>query len=441
MSLRIKKLFILLISLLAVEFYPQDLDYSVKEIKINNSLNSRDLNAFNKLFSFRKDFNKVLDSTIVISTFGDRKKLTFYYNQDLTLNNFIISRLFNNQWIVSDRHTNTYNSEGKLVSILWEVFNNLTGEWSNDGLDIYSYDTNGNLITHLHQAYIGGEFLNQFKINYYYDSSYNLSSSISETWENNNWFTVKRIINFYNDNNLLDSTLFQDFVDNQWLNSQLNIYEFDSDLNIMTNLAKRWEENDWVNFAKGLFRYDNNNLISENWFLNFNDQWENWERRFYEYDNDYYLIHLYGEEWQNGQWLPADLGLLIKVPDGTKLGYLAKELFFYYSPSTAVDRNDNTIREFNLFQNYPNPFNPSTTISYYLPAQSKVELKIFDLLGNEIVTLVDNIQSAGQYNVEFNSNNLSKNLSSGVYFYQIKVKAMEGYNSYWQESRKMLLLK
>lgn len=441
MSFRIKKFLILFISLLAVELYPQDQDYSVKKTEINNTLNSRDLNAFNKLISLRKDFNKVLDSIVIISTSGDKKKLAFYYNQDLTLNNFLVSWWFNNQWMVSDRHTNTYNSEGKLVSILWEAFNNLTGGWSNDALDIYSYDTSGNCITHLHKVYIGGEFLNQFRYNYYYDSSNNLSFSIRESWVNNNWLLVSRIINYYNSSNLLDTTLFQDWVNNQWLNFQLNIYEYDGNFNVATNLAKRWQGNDWINIAKVVYEYHNNNLIYEILFWNVNDRWENLERRFYEYDNDNDLIHLYGEEWQNGQWLPANLGLLITIPDGTKLGYLAKELFFYYSPSTTVDRNDNTIREFNLFQNYPNPFNPSTIISYYLPTQSEVELKIFDLLGNEIVTLVDNIQTDGHYNVEFNSKNLSKSLSSGVYFYQIKVKEVEGFNNYWQESRKMLLLK
>ncbi|AFH49876.1 5'-Nucleotidase domain protein [Ignavibacterium album JCM 16511] len=440
MSLIIKNFFILLISLLAVEFYPQVQDYSVKEIKINNTLNSRDLNAFNKLISFRKDFNKVLDSIIIISTSGDRKKLAFYYNEDLTLNNFLISYLFNNQWMVSDRHTNTYNSEGKLVSILWEAFNNLTGEWSNDALDIYSYDTSGNCITHLHQTYIGGEFQNIFRYNYYYDSSNNLSSSIYETWNNDNWLLVSRIINHYNSSNLLDTTLFQYWVNNQLLNSQLNIYEYDSNFNVVTNLVKRWDENNWLNFAKGLFRYDNNKLISENWFLNNNDQWENWERKFYEYDNDYYLIHLYGEEWQNGQWLPADLGLLIKLPDGTKLGYLAKELFLYYSPSTAVDRNDNTIREFNLFQNYPNPFNPITKIRWQSPFSGHTTLKVYDVLGREIGTLVDEYKSFGNYEAEFNISQYSNSdIASGIYFYRLSIVSTDGFTV--TKVKKMILNK
>jgi len=71
---------------------------------------------------------------------------------------------------------------------------------------------------------------------------------------------------------------------------------------------------------------------------------------------------------------------------------------------------------FSLLQNYPNPFNPSTTISWQLPAGSWQTLKIYDVLGNEVVTLVDEYRPAGKYKVEFNGTGLT----SGVYFYQLR---------------------
>lgn len=70
-----------------------------------------------------------------------------------------------------------------------------------------------------------------------------------------------------------------------------------------------------------------------------------------------------------------------------------------------------------LRQNYPNPFNPATRISYFTPTSSYVELKVYDLLGNEIQTLVDEIQAAGTYSVNFDGNKLS----SGVYFYKLRI--------------------
>ncbi len=84
---------------------------------------------------------------------------------------------------------------------------------------------------------------------------------------------------------------------------------------------------------------------------------------------------------------------------------------------TDVKKNDNSIvTDYKLFQNYPNPFNPSTSISYQLSAISKVTLKVFDVLGREVTTLVNKEQPSGNYNVHFNASHLS----SGIYFYTLR---------------------
>jgi hypothetical protein len=72
-------------------------------------------------------------------------------------------------------------------------------------------------------------------------------------------------------------------------------------------------------------------------------------------------------------------------------------------------------KEFNLSQNYPNPFNPSTVISYQLPVSSKVIIKVYDALGKEVRTLVNEEKPAGSYSVSFDATALS----SGFYFYKI----------------------
>ncbi|MBK6913382.1 MAG: T9SS type A sorting domain-containing protein [Ignavibacteriales bacterium] len=85
---------------------------------------------------------------------------------------------------------------------------------------------------------------------------------------------------------------------------------------------------------------------------------------------------------------------------------------------------------FSLAQNYPNPFNPSTNISYQLPAYGFVSLKVYDVLGNEVATLVNEEQKAGVYSINFNA----QLLSSGVYYYQLK----SGNNI---QTKKMILTK
>lgn len=64
--------------------------------------------------------------------------------------------------------------------------------------------------------------------------------------------------------------------------------------------------------------------------------------------------------------------------------------------------NYTTPKKFSLEQNYPNPFNPMTKIRYEVPIKSKISLKVFDILGKEIITLVDQIQDAGYYEIDFN---------------------------------------
>jgi len=86
--------------------------------------------------------------------------------------------------------------------------------------------------------------------------------------------------------------------------------------------------------------------------------------------------------------------------------------------------------EFRLAQNYPNPFNPATNISYTLPSAQTVTLKVYDLLGREVATLVNGRQSAGNYVVQFNASSLA----SGVYFYRLQAGS-------FAETRKMMLLK
>ncbi|HXF99792.1 MAG TPA: T9SS type A sorting domain-containing protein [Bacteroidota bacterium] len=82
---------------------------------------------------------------------------------------------------------------------------------------------------------------------------------------------------------------------------------------------------------------------------------------------------------------------------------------------TGVKPQPGTISEFRLEQNFPNPFNPTTTIGFSLPKDERVALKVFNLLGEEVVTLVDEYLPAGLYSIPFDA----KHLASGTYFYRL----------------------
>ncbi len=95
-----------------------------------------------------------------------------------------------------------------------------------------------------------------------------------------------------------------------------------------------------------------------------------------------------------------------------------------------IETGNKTISEFSLDQNFPNPFNLSTSLQYAVGSRQFVTLKVFDLLGREIATLVNEEKPAGEYEVEFNATILP----SGIYFYQLKAGS-------YSETRKMVLIK
>jgi enterochelin esterase family protein len=118
----------------------------------------------------------------------------------------------------------------------------------------------------------------------------------------------------------------------------------------------------------------------------------------------------------------------------------------YFFPKTVDVSDEKYIpEEYFLSQNFPNPFNPATTIKYLIPEMSKVSLALFNLLGEEVTTLVNEEKSAGNYTVEFNATNLP----SGVYFYRLQAlptgrqagSPSAGSGHSFVETKKMVLMK
>lgn len=77
-------------------------------------------------------------------------------------------------------------------------------------------------------------------------------------------------------------------------------------------------------------------------------------------------------------------------------------------------------KEYFLFDNYPNPFNPTTNIQYSIPSNELVTLKVYDILGREVATLVNESKTAGSYSVNFNASSAGGGLASGTYIYQLR---------------------
>jgi hypothetical protein len=138
--------------------------------------------------------------------------------------------------------------------------------------------------------------------------------------------------------------------------------------------------------------------------------------------------------WQNWQPISTDSIYLSAgnhtlqtrfIFGGFNFSYMDFELLV-----TGVEEKNNKPLSYKLHQNYPNPFNPFTTIKFSIPKSSNVEIKVYDVLGNEMVVLVDEYKESGNYSIDFNA----ESLASGIYYYVIK-------SNNFYDTKKMVLIK
>jgi Secretion system C-terminal sorting domain len=144
--------------------------------------------------------------------------------------------------------------------------------------------------------------------------------------------------------------------------------------------------------------------------------------------------------WEDSTWFSIENGMYKRVTDsywviGISRFYYNRYVYQTDSPNEIKNDDVNIIKDFILLQNYPNPFNPSTKIKFTIPFDgtyrtTSVQLIVYDVLGNEIATLVNEEKATGNYEVEFNA----ANLPSGIYIYKLTSGA-------FIQSKKMILLK
>jgi hypothetical protein len=133
----------------------------------------------------------------------------------------------------------------------------------------------------------------------------------------------------------------------------------------------------------------------------------------------------------SGSWGRAYYKVRAKIDDLTS-GYSGSDYIEFQGLTKPLEQDSDAdeITEFKLRTNYPNPFNPTTTISFDIPEQSPVELVIYDIQGEKVVTLVNETLDPGSYSIEFNAGNLP----SGTYVYKLEAGK-------YTESKKMIYVK
>jgi photosystem II stability/assembly factor-like uncharacterized protein len=194
--------------------------------------------------------------------------------------------------------------------------------------------------------------------------------------------------------------------------------EFGSSQVVSTDGGNTWEYR-----ALGVFYYP----VS----IGFRTSTEGWvpmgEQAFFLYSSDS------GENWSIVPTPDSSRVSRVSFPDsahGFGIGPYGIIVKYVYQGPTNLAESEHSISNFCLQQNYPNPFNPSTTIKYSIPEDGFVKLAVYNMLGEEVATIVSNVQKAGRYEVNFKASGLA----SGVYVYRIEA-------ANYTASKKLVLMK
>ena len=378
-----------------------------------------------------------------------------------------------NNWVNDDKYEYSYDANHNRtleVQAQWDG-----SSWKNSWKYEYSYDANNNMTLKITSNWPSTAWEKYSKYEWIYDANNNKISEIGYLWTGSAWENYTKTTNTYdaNNNNISRNTFSWNSSTSQWDNRYWYLYTYDSNNKItfenkkkwdsgtsnwvddyritytnsasgkmLTHLKEKWDGSNWNNDDYEEFTYDvNDNLLTYLSQLNWvSGSWTDGDRLNYVYNAAGNCEGGTHEVWFTNHWVSADSQLFL--PDiwdaDNTINYFFNpymtygyEFSVYYGTITNVNEN-NSIKpnSFSLSQNYPNPFNPSTKIKYQIPNSGYVSLKIYDVLGEEVASMINKEQPAGSYEINFDASKLT----SGIYFYQLKA----GNNI---QIKKMMLLK
>ena len=421
----------------------------------NSKRNQREIYTYNSSNLITEDLIQQFSGNQWVNI----QRVSNSYNVDGNLLSSTSADWKNNSWIGQTQSTFTYNANGQpITEVIEQAINDVLGNYSHSD---YEYGNNNFLTSETFKVWQNEKWVNNLKEIFTNDDKGNLLSDLMQGWQNSTWKDSLRYTLTYDENSNNTSQLAEVWT-TKWENYFRGSNTFDSNNNMVSGLFERWENNAWAGVVRNTYTYDNrNNRLQETDELYNGNQWNNQSRLTWTYDDNNnvlsHLIELTGPtgDWANNNKMEYSYDFTNNTATGTYYdwvtsswvqadGYLdfydgGKNLFEYYgnkvivrfknSVTSVTDKNVKPAR-YSLSQNYPNPFNPSTVISYQLSFSSFVSLKIYDILGREVSTLVNEEKQPGNYEVTFDASNLS----SGTYFYRLQA-------GNFSQIKKMILLK
>lgn len=423
---KMKKLAILIIFVSTLSVFSQELNEKfVNHFYSPSPTQSDDHSFINKYFSIQVD--QKLDSIIAIGLSGDKAKSVYTYDGEKVI---LAEKSFleDSNWILAYRVLLTYNDQDQILEEKTQALIN-DSIWINDRRKTYEYNESNKLASSVNQIYDNGNWNDFQRALFSYPN--NVEEELRQQFDSGVWVNKTLFRKYIGDNGNRDSTFVYQRGDTTW-NNYLRWYRHYNEFNKWDYvITQQWLNSSWIfqDSIEGI--YDaNGNLLQVNYYDWSNQFEELISRLLYTYNSEGNLSEVYNEFITVDGWFPAQMDpIVIDITDDYTEGYLYNRVKLYHSPISSV-KDDEVYTNFSLHQNYPNPFNPTTTIQYQVSGIGNVTLKVYDILGRQIKTLLNKPMQPGSYEVEFDGSNLT----SGVYFYVLETGGK-------RLSKKMLLVK
>lgn len=310
-----------------------------------------------------------------------------------------------------------YDSFGRIDTALY-FFNpsTINENWKNVQITTIEYDSMGNYISFTKNL-IAGEYVYDFYYKVLFDSEHNPLYTETGDWINGNWEVIDKTNIYYDQAGGKDSTISKRITNGQSVNRQKITYNYDYFNLTSSEVYQNWDFDHWENSWFESFNYNGDwnktYSICKYWDKS---QWIPDTRYFYHYDSNKCFVNGTCEGWNSLIWIPYDGHFYRDYSYTYGASDRAAEITTYYSLPTNVKYNAEQIKGLELSPNYPNPFNPVTNIRFSIPENGAVELKVYNMLGQEISTLLNEYKVRGEYEIKF----YASNLPSGVYLYRLK---------------------